>query len=101
MTRLAHVVTVLNWKVFVYHDAVMSIVSPTGPSGRTLQYADDGFNFRVLIHALTNLPKAPGLYRSELTQVDATASLPTWGIAMATYGGDPYLIRYECVWGKP
>ncbi len=88
-------------QVFAGNDTVMSLVSPTGPSGRTLQYADDGLVFRVLFHELTNLPKAPGLYRPELTKANANAPLPTWGISMATDGEDPYLIRFECVWGRP
>jgi hypothetical protein len=85
-------------QVFAYHGAVVSLVSPTGPNGRTLQYSDDGTKFRVVMRGLADQPKAPGLYRPELTSLDATTSLPTWGIAMASYGGDPYLVRYECVW---
>jgi len=88
-------------QVFAHKDAVASLVSPTGPNGRSLQYADGGLDFRVILRGLKHLPKAPGLHRPELTNASATTKLPAWGIAMATYGGDPYLVRYECVWGRP
>jgi beta-xylosidase len=88
-------------QVFAHKGAVMSLVSATGPNGRTLQCAQDGLKFRVLLRGLANLPKAPGLHRPELTDAAADQALPTWGIAMGTYDGHPYLLRYECVWDKP
>jgi hypothetical protein len=88
-------------QVFAHQGAVMSLVSATGPNGRTLQIAKDGLKFQVLLPGLANLPKAPGLYRRELTDTAADQTLPTWGIAMGTYGEHRYLVRYECVWDKP
>ena len=88
-------------QVFVCDGAVMSLVSPTGPNGCSLQRAEDGLSFRTFVRGLVNQPKAPGLYRPELTGSARDLPLPTWGIAMETYGGDPYLVRYECIWNAP
>jgi hypothetical protein len=88
-------------QVFVHDGAVMSLVSPTGPLGCSLQCAEDGLSFRTLLRGLLNQPKAPGLYRPELTDSARDLPLPTWGIAMGTYGGDPYLVRYESIWNAP
>jgi hypothetical protein len=74
---------------------VMSLVSNTGPQGMTLQYAPDGIHFHVLTGIPRNYPKAPGAFRPDLTDPAAAEKGITWGIAMATYRGDPYLHRYE------
>lgn len=75
---------------------VYSMVSPTGPRGNTLRFAADGlaFNSQVLAKFKPRSPKAPGLYRPELTG-DNVTSRQLWGIAMATAQGDPYLARFE------
>lgn len=74
---------------------VMSLVSRTGPHGMTLQYAEDGTAFRVAGTLPRNYPKAPGLFRADLTAPAAHGKGVRWGICMATYGGDPYLRRFE------
>ena len=73
---------------------VMSLVSPVGPQGRSLQYADDGRAFRVLAGNLKKQPTAPGLYRPELADPAAARSGTTWGISMVL-AGDHYLRRFE------
>jgi hypothetical protein len=85
-------------QIWKHGDGVMSLVSPTGPNGRSLQYAADGLRFHVLLGALAGLPKAPGLFRPELVDPDAEVGQADWGICMASYGGDPYLARFQCVW---
>jgi hypothetical protein len=78
---------------------VMSLVSPTGPNGRTLQYAADGVNFRVILPGLKDQPNAPGLYRPELVDPAAGVGLLQWGISMV-HRGDPHLQRYDCTWTR-
>lgn len=73
----------------------MSLVSRTGPHGMTLQYAQDGIAFRIVGTLPRNYPKAPGLFRADLTDPAAHGESVIWGICMATYGGDPYLRRFE------
>ena len=87
-------------QVFTKGNSVLSVVSATGPNGRSLQIANDGLAFQVQLSELTDLPKAPGLVRPELTNGATSQELPSWGIAMGTYRGDPYLVRYECIWNK-
>jgi hypothetical protein len=36
----------------------------------------------------------------ESGQAGVDPTLPTWGISMGTYRGDPYLVRFECVWNQ-
>lgn len=74
---------------------VMSLVSNTGPKRMTLQYAEDGVNFMVVGRLPKNYPKAPGVFRADLTDPKAMGKGVAWGISMATYRGDPYLQRYE------
>lgn len=83
-------------QIWGQQEEVLSLVSPTGPNGRTLQYAADGIRFKILLRDLQQMPHAPGLFRPELTG-EASETLPTWGISMV-HGANPYLIRYECFW---
>jgi arylsulfatase len=75
-------------------DGVMSLVSGTGPRGRTLQYAADGLAFRVEAKLPGRYPHAPGAFRPDLTDAAALGKGITWGIGMV-HGRDPYLVRYE------
>ncbi|NOX55145.1 MAG: family 43 glycosylhydrolase [Planctomycetes bacterium] len=84
-------------QIWKHGGGVFSLVSPTGPNGRTLQYADDGLHFRVLLRGLKGQPAAPGLFRPELVASEADPALPRWGIGMR-HGRDPHLIRFELVW---
>ena len=81
--------------VWPHGAGVMSLVSRTGPHGQTLQYAEDGVRFRVVGRLPRDYPKAPGIFRPDLTDPAARAEGTHWGIAMASYGGDPHLVRYE------
>jgi len=83
--------------VWPENDRVMSLVSPTGPHGRTLQMAEDGICFNIVGSLPGNLPKSAGLLRTDLTRPAANRTAPPWGISMATYRGDPYLQRFEIV----
>ena len=74
-------------------------VSPTGPNGRTLQYAADGLTFTVLKRDLKRQPNAPGLFRSDLSGFSNSDQLPPWGIGMV-HGPDPYLVRFDCDWDQ-
>ena len=75
---------------------VYSLVSQHGPNGKTVQKAEDGISFKVISKLKGKQPKAPGLYRPELTEVDAEQTDPKklWGICMHSYGGDLTLDRY-------
>ncbi|MHC4983411.1 MAG: glycoside hydrolase family protein [Planctomycetota bacterium] len=73
---------------------VMSLVSPAGPNGRTLQYAPDGVSFRVVGQLPERYPQSPGSYRADLTDAEARGKPITWGVSMVG-GDDPYLVRYE------
>jgi len=74
---------------------VMSLVSNTGPNRMTLQCAEDGVTFEVVGRLPKNYPRAPGVFRADLTDPQASGKGVTWGISMAAYRGDPYLQRYE------
>jgi len=81
---------ILVWPV---GQGVMSLVSDTGPHGRTLQYALDGLHFRVVGDIPKDFPKAPGAFRPDLTELPTPTSGIEWGISMV-HGKDPYLVRY-------
>ena len=70
-------------------------VSSLASINQTVNYAPDGVNFYPLYDDLTNIPKAPGLYRSSLTGNHDKTIVPTWGIAMIQKKKEAYLIRFE------
>jgi len=74
---------------------VMSLVSNTGPHGRTLQVAADGLRFEVVADLPRPQPAAPGAFRPDMTDPAATGKGIRWGISMLARGGHPYLRRYE------
>ena len=80
--------------VWPFEGGVCSLVSNTGPQGKTLQYARDGQHFEVVGQLPDEYPKAPGAYRPDLTGLDPPEAGIEWGISMV-HGSDPYLIRYE------
>ncbi len=81
--------------VWPHAEGVMSLVSATGPRGRTLQWAPDGLRFEVVGELPEDYPRAPGLYRPDLTSIALGEEHAPWGIAMKTYRGDPHLHRFE------
>jgi len=62
---------------------------------KTINYAKDGVNFSVMADSLTNIPKAPGLYRPDLEGNNLDIETPGWGIAMKVKKGEAYLVRFE------
>lgn len=62
---------------------------------KTINYAENGVHFSVLIDSLTNIPKAPGLYRPELERNNLDIESTGWGIAMKVKKGEAYLVRFE------
>ena len=87
--------------VWPWNGGVMSLVSSTGPEALTLQLAEDGVDFRVVGRLPRRHPLAPGVFRSDLSVPPGSESGVAWGVCMATYRGDPYLVRYECIWNAP
>ena len=62
---------------------------------KTINYAKDGLHFKTLVDSLTNIPKAPGLYRPDLEDGNQGENTPGWGIAMKVKKGEAYLVRFE------
>ena len=81
--------------VWPWGDGVMSLVSKHGRVGQTLQYAADGVRFKSAGTIPSPYPRAPGLFRPDLTDPDAKLTDRLWGISMTAKDGDPYLQRYE------
>lgn len=81
---------VLVWKK---HTGVAALAS----FSQTIEYAPDGIDFTTdsLGYKVRNIPKAPGLYRVDLTDHDIVEE-PGWGISMI-HGKDPYLIKFSMV----
>ena len=63
----------------------------------TFQYAPDGIDFKSnpLNVIVTGRPKAPGVFRQDLTYPKVTGEGLHWGISMIHNGNEAYLIRYE------
>ena len=62
---------------------------------RSINFAPDGIEFQVLHSNLSNIPKAPGLYRPEIEDGNPRSQLPGWGIAMVSKKGLTYLLRFD------
>ncbi|MDO6802463.1 hypothetical protein Q4595_08390 [Wenyingzhuangia sp. 1_MG-2023] len=62
---------------------------------KTVNYAKDGIHFSTMAENLTNIPKAPGLYRPDLEDGNKGDNIPGWGIAMKVKKGEAYLVRFE------
>lgn len=78
---------------------------PKTKNDYTVHYSEDGIHFSPVgsevpgIHQgaggiSTNGLRAPGLYRPELTNPEATVSTPQWGISMMSYGEVAGLQRF-------
>ncbi|MFX0101378.1 MAG: family 43 glycosylhydrolase [Candidatus Hodarchaeota archaeon] len=80
--------------VWPYKSGVMSLVSNVGPNGRTLQFTNDGINFKVACKLPKNYPKAPGAFRQDFSGEPDYDSGITWGVSMVP-GKDPYLVRFQ------
>ena len=62
---------------------------------KTIYQADDGLDFSLIQEGLSDLPKAPGLYRPHLEDGNTAQNIPGWGISMKVKKGESYLLRYE------
>ena len=60
-----------------------------------INFARDGIRFQAVQTELSNIPKAPGLYRPELEDGNANGKSPGWGISMVQKKGLAYLLRFE------
>lgn len=84
--------------VWPYRGGVMTLLSGTGPEGRTLQFAPDGLSFRIVGRFGNDYPKAPGAYRAgDFADAAQQEGGIQWGISM-NYGNRnvwPHLLRYD------
>ena len=55
----------------------------------------DGLHFAMIQNNLTDIPKAPGLYRPHLENGNKATTIPGWGISMISKKGVTYLVRFE------
>jgi hypothetical protein len=62
---------------------------------QSINFASDGLEFESLHSNLSNIPRAPGLYRPELENGNPGVKVPGWGISMIQKKGLAYLLRYE------
>jgi hypothetical protein len=60
----------------------------------SIHFAPDGIHFSTVQNNLTDIPQAPGLYRSDLEQGHKKSDAK-WGIAMKQKKGAVYLVRFE------
>ena len=79
---------VLIWKK---GEGVVSLAS----LHESLNFAADGKQFTMMLDSLTNLPKAPGLYRPHLNDGNPNWEIPGWGVCMRNRKGVAYLTRFE------
>ncbi|MCF7567773.1 family 43 glycosylhydrolase [Sabulilitoribacter arenilitoris] len=81
---------VMLWQEGVGIGALASI-------SNTLEYAPNGVDFtsNKLGIKVKNRPKAPGVYRQDLTDSTIKGEGLKWGISMIHNGDEAYLIRYE------
>ncbi len=70
-------------------------VSSLASISQAIHFAKDGVNFSVKQENLTDIPKAPGLYRPHLENGNQAKEIPGWGISMIQKKGLAYLLRYE------
>ncbi|MDX2430793.1 MAG: family 43 glycosylhydrolase, partial [Bacteroides sp.] len=64
---------------------------------KSINFARDGIEFQAIQTELSNIPKAPGLYRPELEDGNANGKSPGWGISMVQKKGLAYLLRFEMI----
>ncbi|WP_165731302.1 family 43 glycosylhydrolase [Polaribacter sp. 20A6] len=79
---------VLVWKT---KEGISSLAS----INHRISTASDGLNFKPHYQNLKKVPKAPGLFRSSLSDTNSFDELPNWGIAMIQKKGVAYLLRFE------
>jgi len=63
---------------------------------RSVNLATDGLSFSLIQKDLLQIPKAPGLYRPQLTD-HSIREIPQWGISQGNKDGDVYLQRFKFI----
>lgn len=79
--------------VWPHGSGVGCMVCDVGPQGNTLQYSDDGIQFRRITDTVP--PSAPGPFRADRF-VDGPGPGIAWGVSMAHHPDWPYLVRFDC-----
>ena len=86
--------------VWPFKRGIMALLSNHGPEGKTLQFSNDGINFKKVASFGNDYPKAPGSYRIDNFRDASIQDVGIdWGISM--FYGDkkkniwPHLFRYE------
>jgi beta-xylosidase len=86
--------------VWPYQEGIMALLSSHGQEGKTLQFSEDGINFKKVGSFGDDYPKAPGSYRvGNFKDASKQKDGISWGISM--FYGDrknnkwPHLFRYE------
>lgn len=81
-----------------YKKGIMILLSSHGTEGQTLQFADDGVNFKIVASFGDDYPKAPGSFRvGDFKDASKQIEGISWGISMF-YGSKeqwPYLMKYK------
>jgi len=72
------------------------VVSLVTNVGRGVYYASDGIKFTKVVSQLNGRLRAPGAFRTEITDPQNTGPI-RWGIHMGSHGPDPYLERFELI----
>ena len=67
---------------------------------KTFEYAADGIDFHSnkLEVKVKNSPKAPGVFRQDLTNPTVRGEGLKWGISLVPNGNEAYLVRYSIVY---
>ncbi len=79
--------------VWPHGNGIGCLVSSVGPQGNTLQYSDDGVDFRKIADAVP--PHAPGPFRADGFIEDRGPGM-TWGVSMIHHPVWPYLVYFHC-----
>ena len=76
-------------------EGVAALVQPNGPEGGTVQFSEDGINFRGF--AEVRPPQAPGPYRADSFEDGTTFTGIEWGLHINLRSSPlPFLERFTC-----
>jgi hypothetical protein len=78
-----------------YKGGVASIVDWAGPEKGTVQYSEDGVNFRVMT-SLEDIPPAGGAYIADKFDDPDNGQGFTWGLCHYGRSDWNFLLRFEC-----
>ncbi len=82
-------------EVTIWHEG--SGIACLASLSKTIEYAADGIDFfsNRLNVKVDNSPKAPGIFRKDLTDPNARGEGLTWGISLVKNGNEAYLTRFS------